>query len=91
MSLSGKTALVTGASGGIRAAAALALTKAGAYVIVHYNSQEAEGREILKKLRAMGSDGDIVQAELSTPNGVDSLCSFASSRAIDILANNAGS
>lgn len=35
-----------------------------------------------------GVGGDIVQAELSSRNGVDSLCSFASFRAIDIQVNN---
>jgi 3-oxoacyl-[acyl-carrier protein] reductase len=91
ISLAGKTALVTGASSGIGAASAVALGRAGAYVIVHYNSQEAEAREILGQVRAAGADGEIVQADLSTRNGTDSLCAFASLRPIDILVNNAGS
>ena len=91
ISLTGKTALVTGASSGIGAATALALGKAGAYVIVHYNTQESEAKEILKQLRTAGGDGEIVQADLSTRSGTDSLCAFARPRTIDILVNNAGS
>ncbi|MCU1222395.1 MAG: 3-oxoacyl-[acyl-carrier protein] reductase [Edaphobacter sp.] len=91
IALTGKTALVTGASSGIGAASALALGRAGAYVIAHYNSQEAEAKQVLRELRTAGADGEIVQADLSTRNGTDSLCAFASSRPIDILVNNAGS
>jgi NAD(P)-dependent dehydrogenase (short-subunit alcohol dehydrogenase family) len=91
ISVSGKTALVTGASSGIGAAAALALGRAGANVIVHYNRQEREAADIVKQLSGFGVGGEIVQADLSTKEGVDSLCSFASSKQIDILVNNAGS
>jgi 3-oxoacyl-[acyl-carrier protein] reductase len=91
ISLIGKTALVTGASGGIGAASALELGKAGAYVIVHYNSQEAGAKEVLKHMREAGADGEIVHADLSTRSGTDSLCDFARLRTIDILVNNAGS
>lgn len=87
----GKTALVTGASGGIGAAAALALGRQGAYVIVHYNSQLAEAEGVLRDLRGGGSDGEVVQADLSAVAGSDSLAAFAAGRRIDILVNNAGS
>lgn len=90
-SLPGKIALVTGASSGIGAASAIALGKAGAYVIVHYNSQKSEAEEVLRQLQAIGANGEIVQADLSTRAGLDQFCAFASSRPIDILVNNAGS
>jgi 3-oxoacyl-[acyl-carrier protein] reductase len=90
-SLAGKTALVTGASSGIGAASALALGKAGAYVIVHYNSQQTEAENVLQQIRTAGSDGEIVQADLGSREGTDVLCAFAATKAIDILVNNAGS
>lgn len=90
-SLVNRTALVTGASSGIGAAAAIALARCGASVIVHYNSQQAEAEDVLQQVRAAGSDGEIVQADLSTWEGTDSLCAFAKGRSIDILVNNAGS
>ncbi len=90
-SLAGKTALVTGASSGIGAASALALGRAGARVIVHYNAQQAEAESVLQQLRDAGSDGEITQADLGTWEGTQALCAFASGRHIDILVNNAGS
>lgn len=91
ISLTGKNALVTGASSGIGAATALALAAVGANVVVHYNSQQDEALAVLDKIRSAGSEGDIVQADLSTQHGTDSLCRFAGRRQIDILINNAGS
>jgi NAD(P)-dependent dehydrogenase (short-subunit alcohol dehydrogenase family) len=87
----GMTALVTGASSGIGAATAIALAKHGAYVIVHFNSRRAEAESILNKIRALGAEGEIVQADLSTSEGSRHLASFAEGRPIDILVNNAGS
>jgi NAD(P)-dependent dehydrogenase (short-subunit alcohol dehydrogenase family) len=45
--LDGKTALVTGASRGIGRAGALALAKAGAQVLVHYGSNQAEADAVV--------------------------------------------
>jgi 3-oxoacyl-[acyl-carrier protein] reductase len=87
----GTIALVTGASSGIGAASAIALARAGAYVIVHFNSQRKEAESVLQQIRSLGADGEIVQADLSTREGTDTLCSFAAGRKIDILVNNAGS
>ncbi len=69
----------------------MALARAGATVIVHYNSQKADAEAVLEQVRAAGSSGETVQADLGTRDGTDSLCSFVSSRTIDILVNNAGS
>ena len=90
-SLAGQTALVTGASSGIGAASAVALARCGAKIIVHYNSQQAEAETVLQQVRAVGSEGEIVQADLSTWEGTDGLCAFAKGRRVDILVNNAGS
>ena len=58
---------------------------------MHYYSQKSEVEEVLRQLQAIGANGEIVQADLSTKAGLDQLCAFASSRPIDILVNNAGS
>ena len=85
------TALVTGASSGIGAATAVALAQHGSYVIVHFNSQRAEAEAVLTKIHALGADGEIVQADLSTVEGSRMLAVFAGKRSVDILVNNAGS
>ena len=46
-SLSGKTALVTGASRGIGRASAIALARMGAQVLVHYSTGEGEARAVV--------------------------------------------
>jgi 3-oxoacyl-[acyl-carrier protein] reductase len=49
--LSGKTALVTGASRGIGRASALALAAAGAQVLVHYGSGAKEADAVVAEIR----------------------------------------
>jgi NAD(P)-dependent dehydrogenase (short-subunit alcohol dehydrogenase family) len=85
------TALVTGASSGIGAAAVHALGTRGADVLVHYHRQENEARGVLERLQQAGGRGDLVQADLSTMDGVRRLVHAVDGRSIDILVNNAGS
>lgn len=85
------TALVTGASSGIGAAAAVAFGSRGAHVLVHYNRQEEEARAVLARLTQAGGQGEVLQADLSGMDGVRSLAKAVEGRGIDILVNNAGS
>ena len=91
--LSGKTALVTGASRGIGRATALALAKEGAQVLVHYGSSPKEAEEVVAEIRKLGARADTVQADLASPEGPHALARQV--RAIvggrlDILVANAG-
>jgi 3-oxoacyl-[acyl-carrier protein] reductase len=91
--LLGKTALVTGGSRGIGRAAALALGKAGAQVLVHYGRARKEAEEMAEQIRAAGGRADVVTADLSAPDGPHKLAKQV--RAIvgdrlDILVANAG-
>jgi NAD(P)-dependent dehydrogenase (short-subunit alcohol dehydrogenase family) len=52
--LSGKTALVTGASRGIGRASALALAHAGAQVLVHYCHEDQAANEVVAQIRSAG-------------------------------------
>src|ERR1700742_636619 len=91
--LSGKTALVTGASRGIGRASALALAKAGAQVLVHYGRGKDEAEAVVQEIRSAGGRAQALSADLASPNGPRALA--AEVRAIvgdrlDILVSNAG-
>ena len=66
--LSGKTALVTGASRGIGRASALALARAGAQVLVHYASGAKEAEAVVAQIRRAGGCADAVATDLSAPD-----------------------
>jgi 3-oxoacyl-[acyl-carrier protein] reductase len=91
--LSGKTALVTGASRGIGRASALALAQGGAQVLVHYGKGKAEAEAVVAEIRNGGGRADAVAADLALPDGPHLLAKQV--RAIigdrlDILVANAG-
>ncbi|MBB6251301.1 3-oxoacyl-[acyl-carrier-protein] reductase [Nitrospirillum iridis] len=86
--LTGKTALVTGASGGIGAAIARTLHQAGATVALSGTKVEA-----LEALAAeLGDRAVVVPANLSDPAAVEALAKDAEAKLgqVDILVNNAG-
>ena len=56
--LSGKTALVTGASRGIGRASAVALGEAGAQVLVHYGRGAKEAEAVVAEIRKAGGRAD---------------------------------
>ncbi|MCC5991496.1 MAG: 3-oxoacyl-[acyl-carrier-protein] reductase [Rhodobacteraceae bacterium] len=86
--LTGKTALVTGASGGIGAAIAAALHQAGASVALS-GTREAPLRELAAKL---GERAHVLPCNLSDPEAVEALPKRAAEAmgGVDILVNNAG-
>jgi 3-oxoacyl-[acyl-carrier protein] reductase len=91
--LSGKTALVTGASRGIGRASALALAAAGAQVLVHYGSSANEAEAVAAEIRKAGGRADIVASDLATADGAHKLArqtrTIVGDR-LDILVANAG-
>jgi 3-oxoacyl-[acyl-carrier protein] reductase len=86
--LSGKTALITGASGGIGGAIAKGLHAQGAHVVLSGTREEA-----LKALQAeLGERASVVVANLSNAEDVDSLVARAEAEAGELhtLVANAG-
>jgi 3-oxoacyl-[acyl-carrier protein] reductase len=91
--LSGKTALVTGASRGIGRASALALAKAGAQVLVHYGRGAAEAEAVVKEIRDVGGRADAVAMDLAARDGAHKLAKHVRGVVgdrLDILVANAG-
>lgn len=89
-----KTALVTGASRGIGAAAAVALARAGVRrVVVHYGGYRKGAEETAKAVRDAGATADVIGGDLGTGAGIDRFLNDLKSTApeVDILINNAGS
>jgi 3-oxoacyl-[acyl-carrier protein] reductase len=86
--LTGKTALVTGATGGIGGAIAKALHGAGATVTLS-GRNEAKLKELAAEL---GDRVHVVAADLGAADGVENLVKDATTAmgSIDILVNNAG-
>jgi 3-oxoacyl-[acyl-carrier protein] reductase len=95
LGLSGKVALVSGASRGIGRAIALALAKEGCHVALAARG-EADLASTVSEIEALpgGGRGSAhgVVADLTTPEGVDALvaAAVAAHGRIDILVNNVG-
>jgi 3-oxoacyl-[acyl-carrier protein] reductase len=91
--LSGKTALVTGASRGIGRASALALAKAGAQVLVHYGRGAKEAEAVVAQIRKAGSRADAIAADLAAPDAPQKLAKQVQAIVgdrLDILVASAG-
>ena len=90
--LSGKVALVTGASRGIGRETAFQLAKAGATVVINYHRSPEKAEEFMKEITSSGLSADTMQADVSNPDEVKSLFDFIRDKyqRLDILVNNAG-
>ena len=90
--LTGKVAVITGASRGIGRATAIELAKRGAFVIVNYRGSEAAALETVAEIKSAGGDAvcmawdvsDYAECEKNIKQIIDTF------GRIDILVNNAG-
>ena len=86
-----KWALVTGAGVRLGRASAHRLARAGYNILIHYNSSEEPARETAELVVGEGRQATLLQADLSTPEGVEHLLNqvTASLDGLDVLVNNA--
>jgi len=89
--LAGQWALVTGAAKRVGRSIALELARRGANVLVHHNTSTIEALAVVEEVRALGREGEAVQADLADPEAVRTLAEAALLRtgAVDVLVNSA--
>ena len=92
MGLSGKVALVTGASRGIGRAVAERLAAEGAHVVLNFASREDAAREVLGGIEQAGGTGSLERFDVGDAGQVDAAVKkiLEERGRIDILVNNAG-
>ena len=91
--LSGKTALVTGASRGLGRASARKLAQAGAQVLVHFSSGTEQAERVVAEIRKGGGRADSVGVDLAAAEGPHKLAKRTREiigDRLDILIANAG-
>ena len=90
--LTGKVAVVTGASKGIGAAIAKTLAANGAAIVVNYASSKAGADQVVESITGVGGKAVAVHGDVSKPADANSIidAAIAAFGRLDILVNNAG-
>lgn len=90
--LSDKTAIVTGASGGLGHAIAMRLAEVGANIIVHYLQNQANAQSLVAEIQATGRRAHAVQADIRSQAGCELLMNMTVQAlgTPHLLINNAG-
>lgn len=91
MDPSGKTALITGGAHRVGKAISLALARAGANIVINYNTSSAAADATAAEIEALGVEALAIQADISDHRQVEKMVAAAVSRfgSVDILVNSA--
>ena len=87
-----KTAIITGASGGIGRAVALRLARDGFAVVVNYAGSAGKAQGVVNEIKSVGGQTIALQADVANPSQVERLFrdTLDTFRKIDVVVNCAG-
>lgn len=93
MNFTGKTVIITGASGGIGGETARLFAEGGAQIVVNYYSSPEKAEQTVHRIRELGSQAFSLAADVSNREEVASMMEATLDRfgRIDVLVNNAAS
>ena len=91
-SLKGRYAIVTGSSSGIGKSMAVEFARAGCHVLVHCFRSVDKAKVVVKEIRELGVESDLLTADISNKEEISKLVSNAFEKfpKLDIWVNNAG-
>ncbi|MDF2836456.1 MAG: short-chain dehydrogenase [Paenibacillus sp.] len=89
--LSGKTALITGATGDLGRVMARTLADSGANIIIHYNNNESKALELQEEIAAKGVSAIIAKADITSEEQIMAIKAQADATLghVDIVVANA--
>ncbi len=92
LGLKGKSAIVTGGSMGIGTAVALGLAREGCHVAINYRRHDAEAKEVVRQIEAMGCKGLAIKADVASYSDAQNMVDMVVKEfgRLDIMVCNAG-